>query len=72
MEIQGHEDSGSVIYDTDGKIVGILWGVDIETRPELQIQENMIWVSPVQNLDIKLAIKELCIALEDGPKACRK
>ena len=64
--------SGSVIYDTDGKIVGILWGVDIETRPELQIQENMIQVSPVQNLDIKLAIKELCIALEDGPKACRK
>jgi len=64
--------SGSVIYDTDGEIVGILWGVDIEQRPDLQVQENMIWVSPIQNLDIKLAIKELCIALEDEPKACRK
>jgi len=32
----------------------------------------MIWVSPIQNLDMKLAIKELCIALEDEPKACRK
>ena len=64
--------SGSVIYDTNGQIVGILWGVDIERRPNLQVQENMIWVSPIQNLDIKLSIKELCIALEDEPKACRK
>ena len=64
--------SGSVIYDTYGEIVGILWGVDIERRPDLQVQENMIWVSPIQNLDMKLAIKELCIALEDEPRACRK
>lgn len=64
--------SGSVIYDTSGQIVGILWGVDIERRPNLQVQENMIWVSPIQNLDIKLSIKELCIALEDEPKACRR
>jgi len=64
--------SGSVIYDTNGDIVGILWGVDIESRPDLQVQENMVWVSPIQNLDIKLATKELCIALEDEPKACRK
>jgi len=64
--------SGSVIYDTNGQIVGILWGVDIEMPDGLQIQENMIWVSPIQNLDMKLATKELCIALEDKPKACRK
>jgi hypothetical protein len=64
--------SGSVIYDTNGQIVGILWGVDIEKRPDFQVQENMIWVSPIQNLNIKLAIKELCIALEDKPRACRK
>ena len=64
--------SGSVIYDTNGEVIGILWGVDIEQRPDLQVQENMIWVSPIQNLDMKLAIKELCIALEDEPKACKK
>ena len=64
--------SGSVIYDTSGDIVGILWGVGIETRPDLQVQENMIWVSPIQNLDMTLAISELCIALEDEPRACRK
>ncbi len=64
--------SGSVIYDTRGNIVGILWGVDIERRPDFQVQENMIWVSPIQNLDMSLAISELCIALEDEPRACRK
>jgi len=64
--------SGSVIYDTDGKIVGILWGVDVETRPDFQVQENMVWVSPIQNLDVKLAIKELCLALENEPRACKK
>ena len=64
--------SGSVIYDTQGDIVGILWGVDIERYPDLQVQENMIWVSPIQNLDMSLAIVELCIALEDEPRACRR
>ena len=64
--------SGSVIYNTSGDIIGILWGVDIERRPDFQVQENMIWVSPIQNLDMSLAISELCIALEDEPRACRK
>ena len=64
--------SGSIIYDTRGDIVGILWGVDIERYPDLQVQENMIWVSPIQNLDMSLAISELCVALENEPRACRK
>jgi len=64
--------SGSVIYDTQGDIVGVLWGVDIEKYPDLQVQENMIWVSPIQNLDMSLAIVELCVALEDEPRACKK
>lgn len=64
--------SGSVIYDTSGDIIGILWGVDIERHPSLQVQENMIWVSPIQNLDMSLAISELCISLEYEPRACRR
>ena len=64
--------SGSVIYNLKGQQVGVLYGVDVEYYPDIQVQENMIWVSPIQNLDIKLAIKELCIALEDEPKACRR
>ena len=60
--------SGSLIYDVDGKMVGILWGIDMQRGLP---QENMIWVAPMQNLDIKLALKPLCTGLADKPKACR-
>lgn len=60
--------SGSLIYDKEGRAVGILWGVDLQRGLP---QENMIWVSPMQNLDIKLALKPLCTGLSDKPKACR-
>ena len=63
--------SGSVIYDPDGKIIGVLWAVDVETRPSLQVQENMIWVSPRQNLDIDLALTSLCYSLPEKPRACK-
>jgi hypothetical protein len=63
--------SGSVIYDPDGKIIGVLWAVDVERRPTLQVQENIIWVSPIQNLDIDLALSALCNSMPEKPRACR-
>ena len=36
--------SGAVIYDHNGRIIGVLWAVDVEQRPSFQVQENMIWV----------------------------
>ena len=62
--------SGSVIYNSKGQVVGILWGVDVEKRPDLQVQENMVWVVPVHNLDMQAAIQPICVALPDTPKAC--
>ena len=64
--------SGSMIYTLKGQQVGVLYGVDIEYYPTTQVQENMIWVSPIQNLDMPIAIAELCLALENEPKACRR
>ena len=63
--------SGSVIYDDDGKIIGVLWAVDVERQPMSQVQENMIWVSPIQNLNIDLALTALCAGLPEKPRACR-
>ena len=60
--------SGSLIYDSDGAAVGILWGIDMQQGLP---QENMIWVAPIQNLDIKLALKPLCTGLNNEPRACR-
>ena len=49
-------------------MIGILWGVDLQRGA---VQENMIWVAPIQNLDIKLALKTLCDGMGNKPKACR-
>ena len=63
--------SGAVIYDTNGRAIGILWAVDVERSPTFQVQENMIWVSPIQNLDMNLALSALCYRMPNPPRACR-
>ena len=61
--------SGSVIYNAEGQIVGILWGIDRGLR-EVPV-EDMIWVSPIQNLNLDLALRGLCETLNNEPRACR-
>ena len=63
--------SGSVIYDTRGDIVGILWGVDVERRPDLQVQENMIWIAPIKHINMKDALAPLCRGTINNYKACQ-
>ena len=60
--------SGSGIYDTEGNLVGILWAIDSQREG---VHENIVWVSPIQNLDIKLALDPLCRGMANKPKACR-
>jgi hypothetical protein len=61
--------SGSVVYSADGKIVGILWGIDLGRRGTPV--EDMIWVSPIQNLNLDLALRGLCETLNNERRACR-
>ena len=63
--------SGSVVYDSDGKIVGILWGVDVEHRPDLQVIGNLIWVQPIQVLNLDHSLEALCRTGVIKAKACR-
>ncbi len=60
--------SGSGIYDNTGNIIGILWAVDVQREG---VHENIVWVSPIQKLDIKLAIRALCLGFGNEPRACR-
>jgi S1-C subfamily serine protease len=53
--------SGSVIYNTKGQQVGVLYGVDVEYYPDIQVQENMIWVAPMNYMKINKALKTFCI-----------
>jgi len=64
--------SGSVIYNSKGQQVGVLYGVDVEYHPNIQVQENMIWVVPIHQLDMQKAIKPFCNGFKGKkPKACR-
>jgi len=64
--------SGSVIYNEKGEQVGILYGVDIEYYPNIQVQENMIWVVPITNLKINKALKAFCLGYQGKTlKACK-
>ncbi len=64
--------SGSVIYTLSGEIVGILYGVDVEYYPDIQVQENMIWVIPIQRLKMDIVLKPMCRQLpRNSLRACR-
>ena len=63
--------SGSMVYDENGDIVGILWGVDVERRPSLQVIGNLVWIQPIQVLDIDHALEALCRSGEIKARACR-
>ena len=63
--------SGSGIYNTDGELVGILYGVDVQYAYGAQIQENMIWVAPIKNINIDDALDAFCRGSIKDYKACR-
>tara|TARA_R110002110_G_scaffold315174_1_gene528279 strand:- start:641 stop:1372 length:732 start_codon:yes stop_codon:yes gene_type:complete len=60
--------SGSLVYSDAGEVVGILWGIDVNRGVPV---ESMVWVSPIQNLNMPLALRSICRSLDDGPRACR-
>lgn len=63
--------SGSGIYNTDGELIGILYGVDVQYTFGVQIQENMIWVAPIKNINIDDSIEAFCRGSIKDYKACR-
>jgi len=64
--------SGSVVFDSRGRIAGILWGVDIENYPAPRLVEDLIWVTPINNLNIDVALAPVCEAIEYKHRACNK
>ena len=64
--------SGSVIYNTRGQQVGVLYGVDVEYYPNMQVQENMVWVAPINKINIEKAMAPFCRGYQgERPKACK-
>lgn len=64
--------SGSVIYNMKGQQIGILYGVDVEYYPDIQVQENMIWVAPISRINMENALAPFCRGYQGKrPKACK-
>ena len=67
--------SGSSVFDSKGRLVGILKAVDVNRSrmsPFPQITEDMVWLSPgwllsLEDLEKILKIYELMLELEGGP-----
>jgi hypothetical protein len=65
--------SGSLVYDSAGDVVGILWGLDVEYLPNgaPQAIDNLMWVAPIQNLNMELALTPFCEVKKTKHRACR-
>ena len=63
--------SGSGIYNTEGELVGILYGVDVQYAYGAQIQENMIWVAPIKNINIDESLAAFCRGTIKNYRACK-
>ena len=67
--------SGSVIYNKKGEIIGVLWGVDVEYYPGIAVVEEMVWVIPIQKLNMDEVVANSCKIAgvpRMSPRFCRK
>jgi len=62
--------SGALVYTSRGEIVGVLWAIDVENDPEVQVNEDMVWVSPIRHLNIKDAADAVCQYAATPPRHC--
>ena len=49
--------SGSIVFDDRGRIIGILKAIDVNrsgVSPYPQINENVVWLSPPNSLDLDI------------------
>ena len=49
--------SGSGVFTSDGKLIGILFAVSVS---EKQVLDNIVWVSPIKNIDNYILMKNIC------------
>ncbi len=64
--------SGSVLFDSDGYIVGVLWGVsagNITGAP--QLIEDLIWATPARSIIKSDIITSIC-RMSPRPERCRR
>ena len=59
--------SGSCLFNSRGKLVGILWGVDVEQFMMPQAQEDLIYASFANLIDLKAVLSRACENRQERP-----
>ena len=62
--------SGALVYTTKGEIVGVLWAIDVEKFPTTQVNEDIVWTVPIENLNMAVPMKILCDSFVNKIKNC--
>jgi len=59
--------SGSCLFNKWGRLVGILWGVDVEVFAVPQAQEDIIYASAASQIDLDAVLEAACKSRRDRP-----
>jgi S1-C subfamily serine protease len=59
--------SGSCLFNQWGRLVGILWGVDVEVFAVPQAQEDIIYASAASEIDLDAVLEAACHSRRDRP-----
>ncbi len=59
--------SGSCLFNPRGKLVGVLWGVDVERFVMPQAQEDLIYASFASLIDMDAVVAEACTEKRGRP-----
>jgi len=52
--------SGSGVFDAQGNLLGVAFAIDADHRSSFQLIEDIVWVSPIGNLDIDQLMTNAC------------
>ena len=62
--------SGSGVYDSRGRLVGILWGVSVARYPQTRLVEDIIWATPAHLIDRESILSGICDTSLHRPARC--
>jgi S1-C subfamily serine protease len=63
--------SGSGIYDSRGRLVGMLWGVSVARYPQQRLVEDIIWATPAHLISKEGILRGICDTSLPKPEMCK-
>ena len=61
--------SGAGVFDAQGNLIGVAFAVDVGHHETFQLIEDVVWITPIDNLDLDLLMTKACKHHQKNP-AC--